>query len=117
MAGCGPSEVGLAQDTGFSFSAFGHLERTGWHPEHSAWSSSQQAILAHLRLKFISLEGWGKSMHLRLGSSGLLLASHHHDIWKEGVQALPHSDPHGRWLHGGGGGRRTLLNSLHFFSK
>lgn len=36
-------------------------------------------------------------MHLRLGSSGLLLASHHHDIWKEGVQALPHSDPHGRW--------------------
>lgn len=116
MAGCGPSKVGLAQDTGCCFSAFGHLERTGWHLEHLAWSSSQQAILAHLRLKFISLEGWGKSMHLRLGSIGLLLASHHH-VWKEGVRGLLPSDPRGKWLHRGRGGWRTLLNSLHFFSK
>lgn len=55
-------------------------------------------------------------MHLRLGSNGLLLASHHH-MWKEGVQGLPPSDPRGKWLHGGEGGWRTLLNSLHFFSK
>ena len=82
MAGCGPSEVGLARRQGRCASASGHLEGTpSWQPQALGLGFQPAGNLIHLGLKFFSLEGWEKSMNLRLSSNGLLLASHHHDTW------------------------------------
>lgn len=117
MAGCGPSKVGLAWEMGHYSSDLGHLEGIpAQHAQHLAWGTSQQAVLTHLGLKFISLKGWENSMNLRLGSSGLLLASHHQGVgsacgrgggpWRAALaQAPTESSSTGR----------TLLSSLHFF--
>lgn len=107
MAGCGPSKVGLAWEMGHYSSDLGHLEGIpAQHAQHLAWGTSQQAVLTHLGLKFISLKGWENSMNLRLGSSGLLLASHHQGVgsacgrgWSA-LESCPRPGPHGKQFHG-----------------
>lgn len=100
MVGCGPSAMGLACEVGHCFSDLGHPEGIPAPTSgHSAWGFRQRTVQTHLGLKFISPEGQERSLTLRLGSNGLSLASHHHEMWNArgrgwwASERRPHSGP------------------------